>query len=108
VSPVVALTVVAFYGPKPDALSALIGAVQHALGTALGAAFRPRPMDDVHATIVGLEDAPGHADDVAAFSCERRRSISSSVVSRPGTPPCSAAAYPSTSAPSCSAEGRRS
>jgi hypothetical protein len=66
-SSVVATTVVAFYGPKPAALRTLIGTAQDALGQALGAAFRPRPIDDVHATIIGLEDAPGAADDVAAF-----------------------------------------
>jgi len=70
----VGLTVVAFYGPKPDALGALIGSVQQAFAEALGAAFRPRPVDDVHATVIGLEDAPGCADDVAAFlAAELRR-----------------------------------
>lgn len=70
----VGLTVVAFYGPKPDALGALIGSVQQAFAQALGAAFRPRPVDDVHATVIGLEDAPGCADDVAAFlATELRR-----------------------------------
>ena len=69
----VGLTVVAFYGPKPDALGALIGSVQQAFAEAL-AAFRPRPVDDVHATVIGLEDAPGCADDVAAFlAAELRR-----------------------------------
>jgi len=70
----VGLTVVAFYGPKPDALGALLGAVQQAFAAELGAAFRPRPVDDVHATVIGLEDAPGCADDVAAFvAAELRR-----------------------------------
>ena len=70
----VGLTVVAFYGPKPDALGALIGSVQQAFAEALGGAFRPRPVDDVHATVIGLEDAPGCADDVAAFlATELRR-----------------------------------
>ena len=35
----VGLTVVAFYGPKPAALGALIGSVQQAFAEALGAAF---------------------------------------------------------------------
>ena len=61
------LTVVAFYGPKPEPLAAFIDAVQRAFGAVLGDAFRPRPMDDVHATILGLEDAPDRADEVAAF-----------------------------------------
>lgn len=72
-SAVVAMTVVAFYGPKPEALGAFIGAVHDALGAALGAAFHPRPVDDVHATIVGLEDAAERADDVAAFIGARLR-----------------------------------
>ena len=67
------LTVVAFYGPKPDALGALIGSVQQAFAEALGGAFRPRPVDDVHATVIGLEDAPGRADDVAAFLADELR-----------------------------------
>jgi len=61
------LTVVAFYGSKPEPLGALIDTVQRAFGAVLGDAFRPRPVDDVHATILGLEDAPDRADDVAAF-----------------------------------------
>ena len=61
------LTVVAFYGPKPDPLGALIDTVQQALGAVLGDGFRPRPVHDVHATVLGLEDAPGRADEVAAF-----------------------------------------
>jgi len=55
-------------------LGALIGSVQQAFAEALGAAFRPRPVDDVHATVIGLEDAPGCEDDVAAFlAAELRR-----------------------------------
>lgn len=42
---VIAMTVVAFYGPKPAALGGLLGAAQHALGAVLGTAFRPRPVD---------------------------------------------------------------
>jgi hypothetical protein len=61
------LTVVAFYGPKPDPLGALIGAVQDALAAQVGSLFRPRPPDDVHATMLGLEDAPGSAGEVGAF-----------------------------------------
>lgn len=69
------LTVVAFYGPKPKALSTLITAAQEVLGAEAGSAFRPRPVDDVHATILGLEDAPGCAGAVGAFlAAELRRS----------------------------------
>jgi hypothetical protein len=68
------LTVVAFYGPKPDVLSTLIAAAQEVLGAEAGSAFRPRPVDDVHATILGLEDAPGCAGEVGAFlAAELRR-----------------------------------
>jgi hypothetical protein len=66
-SAVVALTVVAFYGPKPEALGVFLGAVQGALGATLGTAFHPRPAFEVHATILGLEEAADRADDVAAF-----------------------------------------
>jgi hypothetical protein len=67
------LTLVAFYGPKPDALSTLIAAAQEVLGAEVGSAFRPRALDDVHATILGLEDAPGCAGDVGAFIAAQLR-----------------------------------
>ena len=43
------------------------------LGASDLAAFRQRPIDDVHATILGLEDAPGCAGDVGAFIAAQLR-----------------------------------
>ena len=103
------LTVVAFYGPKPDALGALIGSVQQAFAQALGAAFRPRPVDDVHATVIGLEDAPGCADDVAAFLAAelRRAPLELRFGGFSGRRPSGAAAVPCASgAPSSTGSGR--
>jgi hypothetical protein len=105
----VGLTVVAFYGPKPDALGALLASVQQAFAGALGAAFRPRPVDDVHATVIGLEDAPGCADDVAAFlSAELRRAPleSGSAASRRPRPSGAAGAPCASGAPSSTGSGR--
>jgi hypothetical protein len=54
-------TVVAFYGAKPRALTALVEELQ-ALGCAQpGVAFRPRPLTEVHATLLGLESPSGAA-----------------------------------------------
>jgi hypothetical protein len=54
-------TVVAFYGPKPPALAALVEDLQ-ALGRArLGGGFRARPLAEVHSTLLGLESPSGTA-----------------------------------------------
>jgi hypothetical protein len=53
-------TVVAFYGRKPPRLVELIEAVQGSAEKAFGGRFSRRPVPDVHATVVGLEDrTPG-------------------------------------------------
>jgi hypothetical protein len=49
------LTLVAFYGPKPDPLTWLVDMLQSALRSELGPAFFPYGMEQIHATIVGLE-----------------------------------------------------
>lgn len=51
------VTLVAFYGEKPEPLSALIDAVQSLARRLLGNDFAPYAMEQVHATIVGLEGA---------------------------------------------------
>jgi hypothetical protein len=71
-------TVVAFYGPKREPLAGLLAAVQEQVGRALGGAYRPRPTDEVHATVIGLDrptradpDLPGLLADLArAFTDE--------------------------------------
>ena len=64
-------TIVAWYGDKPPGLAGLIARLQRACGAGL----TPRPVADVHATIIGLEAAAGDADGVrqhlaAAFAGE--------------------------------------
>jgi hypothetical protein len=49
------LTLVAFYDSKPDTLVQLVDLVQTALRTGLGSAFSAYTVEQVHATIVGLE-----------------------------------------------------
>ena len=50
-------TLVAFYGEKPEPLVASIDAVQSQARRLLGNDFSPYAMEQVHATIVGLEGA---------------------------------------------------
>jgi hypothetical protein len=51
-------TVVAFYGDtKPAPLAEAISGVASLFTGVLGASFQARPLHDVHATIIGLEDA---------------------------------------------------
>jgi hypothetical protein len=49
------LTLVAFYGSKPDPLMQLVDPLQTALYAELGPAFSAYAMEQVHATILGLE-----------------------------------------------------
>jgi hypothetical protein len=78
--------VVAFYGPKPPALAALVEDLQAVGRGRLGGAFRPRPLAEVHSTLLGLETpsgtgsgwpeldpAPLAAELVAALDRERPR-----------------------------------
>ena len=49
------VTLVAHYGPKPASLATLLRHLQKNLSTSLGRAFQLYDIDQVHATIVGLE-----------------------------------------------------
>jgi hypothetical protein len=49
------VTLVAQYGPKPAGLAAFLRHLQQNLSTSLGRAFQPYDIEQVHATIVGLE-----------------------------------------------------
>jgi hypothetical protein len=49
------LSLVSYYGDKPPALRDLILALQEQLSKHLGSAFRPYAMEQVHATIMGME-----------------------------------------------------
>jgi hypothetical protein len=53
-------TVVAWYGDKPGALAELIARLQQEAGPG----FVPRPVPDVHATVVGIETASGSPPDL--------------------------------------------
>ncbi|WP_142107447.1 hypothetical protein [Pseudonocardia cypriaca] len=48
-------TLVAFYGAKPASLDRTVRALQDAASSVLGTRFRPRAVDDVHATLMGLD-----------------------------------------------------
>jgi hypothetical protein len=50
-------TVVAWYGPKPSPLPQLIERLHRAAAGWCGAGFVPRPVPEVHATVLGLEPA---------------------------------------------------
>ena len=49
------LTLVAFYDSKLDSLVQLVDVLQTSLRSGLGSAFSAYPVEQVHATIVGLE-----------------------------------------------------
>jgi hypothetical protein len=53
------LTLVALYGDKSLALSSFISSCQGMTSAALGPAFRPYDLRQVHATIIGLEHSAG-------------------------------------------------
>lgn len=55
-------TVVAWYGPLPAGLDALVVRVQAQVAAALGAAFTIRDPAQVHATLIGLERAAAPFD----------------------------------------------
>jgi hypothetical protein len=58
-------TVVAWYGDKPAGLAELVLELQRAARWACGPGFAPRPLADVHATILGLETGvPGVERDL--------------------------------------------
>jgi hypothetical protein len=54
----VKLTLVACYGDKSEPLRALVLDLQNFLGKQLGGSFRPYELEQVHATIIGLEGSP--------------------------------------------------
>ena len=49
------LTLVSHYGPKPPTLARLIIELQQLLAQQLGTSFVPYALEQVHATVVGLE-----------------------------------------------------
>lgn len=49
------VTLVAYYGDKPSVIEALIRSLQEELGHQLGSAFEPYGVEQVHATLIGLE-----------------------------------------------------
>jgi hypothetical protein len=53
-------TLVAYYGSKPAALEALIEKCQHIVEARAGGRFHPYGMEQVHATILGLERVDGN------------------------------------------------
>ncbi len=68
------LTLVAYYGSKPDPLARLVQLLQSALDSELGSAFSAYALEQVHATIVGLEGwrigtEVYHSNAAQAFGC---------------------------------------
>jgi hypothetical protein len=49
------VTLVAQYGPKPPGLAAFLRRLQNNLSASIGRAFQPYDIEQVHATVVGLE-----------------------------------------------------
>lgn len=69
------LTLVAYYGPKPAPLAALITQLQHLPGRELRDAFVPYTLAQVHATIIGLEGVRegAHLLNANYLQCRRER-----------------------------------
>jgi hypothetical protein len=65
------LTLVAFWGAKTPALAARIHGLQDRLTSALGARFRPYTLEQVHATLVGLNRTEAGGLWNACFARER-------------------------------------
>ena len=53
------LTLVAWLGDKPDALARILIDCQESIGAKLGQAFEPYALEQIHATVVGLERVAG-------------------------------------------------
>jgi hypothetical protein len=66
------LTLVAFYGPKPESLAELVRTLQTALCSHLGAAFSAYSIEQVHGTVVGLEGRRAGADVLNANLSQAR------------------------------------
>lgn len=65
------LTLVAFWGPKPPAFAARLRALQGTIARSLGARFRPYALEQVHATLVGLNRTGAGGLRNACFARER-------------------------------------
>ena len=62
-SPLRYATIVLLYGAdKPAELRSLLGDLQARIADAVGAHFLPRPVPDIHATLIGLESGGSIAD----------------------------------------------
>jgi hypothetical protein len=73
-------TIVMFYGIKDPSLASLVCSLQELAAQALGKQFLPRPLDEVHATLIGLERSESAtldqtAEIVAYLDCEFRKSL---------------------------------
>jgi hypothetical protein len=68
-------TLIAFYGAKSAAIARLIALSCEKVEDAVGKQFLPYEMDQIHATVVGLERAPGPALCNLNFLRYRSRSV---------------------------------
>jgi hypothetical protein len=69
-------TLVAFYGAKPDALEGLIKRCWETIAEVLRSDFSPYDLNQVHATIVGLESASGPGLRNLNFCRYRKKGLS--------------------------------
>jgi hypothetical protein len=68
-APIRYATIVALYGEgKPAGLRSLLVDVQAGIADAVGVHFRPRPVHDIHSTIIGLESGGPVAHDRVAIA----------------------------------------
>lgn len=63
-------SIVAYLGAMPVALTALVGRVQQTAAEVLGEDFRPRPLAQVHATVIGLETPSTRIGEHRRFDVE--------------------------------------
>ena len=73
-------TIVAFYGEKPAALTRLIGLCHDKVKDALGEQFSPYGIEQIHATVIGIERVPGSALRNLNFQRYRKRSVEMDVL----------------------------
>src|SRR5262249_2649610 len=73
-------TIVAFYGQKPGVFKRLIGLCWKKVEDAVGEQFSPYAIEQIHATVVGIERVPGPALCNLNFQRYRKKSVEMDVL----------------------------